>query len=336
MMEKVIVTGAAGYIGQVLCQRLREEGYYVIGVDKSSYRHASSMEFSSEHIDNCDQLLTDISTVPAFGPQIQTIFHLAATSVPIEMSVSHPLRYYDNNVGVTTALLNKLIWQKWKGNIVFASSAAVYTPSFVGINECTNEMAPPTHYGRSKLMCEQILDAATVNGIRTIAFRFFNVAGAYKHLGDSNPHVLTKMFGCVHKDPNFFTINGNDFRTEDGTAVRDYVHVLDVCNAMIAAARQMMVERMTGHYKARGFYDVYNLGSGDGTSLLDLKSMVEHVVQYKVAHRFGPRREADIDVLVADPSKFIREYDFVFKNSSLTNVVKTAWEHYALRRTRGS
>jgi UDP-glucose 4-epimerase len=325
-MEKVAVTGCAGYIGSILCQRLREEGYYVIGLERDCFNKP----------DNVDDVFHSLPmfTAAISAYKVNTVYHLAAKSVPIDESLKFPLRYYVSNPGLTADLLNRLQELKWEGNIVFASSASVYDDYELmkPVSE-DGPVCPSSHYGLSKLMCEQILNSATVNNIWTVAFRFFNVAGGYKHLSDKNQHVITKLCEAATKQTPFssslppFILNGIDYGTRDGTCVRDYVHVIDVCNAMIAAARNMeMTRNVNGHTWQQ--FRAYNLGTKKGVSLRELVKAFSIRTKKEITVIEGPRRVGDAPYLVADPSKFIREFDFVYKHSTLDNIITSAWERY--------
>lgn len=309
------VTGCAGYIGQVLCQRLTEEGYYVIGYDESQRLWTMHGTVQDRYF---PERFDDFISSP-----FSTIYHLAAKSVPISESMTHPMRYYENNTGFTAKLLNALVDEKWMGNIVFASTASVYGETDLPVGEDTL-LNPISHYGISKLMCEQILKAAAVNGIWTTAFRFFNVSGSCRNIGDKNDHILKLL--CQHaKEGSSFCVNGADFPTIDGTCVRDYVHVLDVANAMITAGAWMAQNRALVKNPT---FQIYNLGTKHGTSIFELIKAFNQVTGKKINHWIGYRRDGDPATLVADPSKFIRDYRFAYKHSDIETIIKSAWDQY--------
>jgi UDP-glucose 4-epimerase len=320
----VAVTGNAGYIGSVLCKLLLENNYYVMGFDRSIHRNDGV--FSADN--DIDNLIDKI----VYG-KIERIYHLAAKSVPISESVTNPLRYYDNNVGLTARFFNSLIDAGWKGHVVFASSAAVYPIVDEPVSEETG-LRPTTHYGKSKLMCEQILESAMANGIRTRAFRFFNVAGAYNDftnrvtLGDRNGHVLTKLCEAARSGTPF-KINGGDYPTRDGTCIRDYVHVVDVCRAMMAGMSDMEVAEEMRYSHPSSYFKAHNLGTGVGISLLELVKEFTEETDVEVSYEIGPRRAGDVPYLVANGEQFIREYDFTYKYA-ISDMISSAWNNYAL------
>lgn len=321
MRKTIVVTGYAGYIGQVLCKMLASEGYNVIGMDKNLTHHPSVQTITN----NLDGLYGWISWY-----KVDTIVHLAAKSVPIDESMTHPMRYYDNNVGLTSKMLNWLVDTGWKGNIVFASSASVYAYSDeqYAVTE-KSDRVPPSHYGMSKLICEQILKAATVNDIWSVAFRFFNVAGAYEGFGDENPHVLSALCKAA-KTGSKFVLNGVTHPTQDGTCVRDYVHVIDVCRAIVAAIVDLQIARSleAPKFQHDPKFTAYNLGTKTGTSILELIGMVKEVSGKSIDYVVRPARAGDPPFLVADPYKFIHDYGFQYTHSDIKTIVQSAWEYH--------
>lgn len=320
MKSKVVaVTGWAGYIGKVLTTLLVEQGYRVLGFDKKI--------LSMPGVDCYDDLKSFVHAIHHY--HIDTIFHLAAKSVPINESMTHPMRYYYSNPGLTAEMLNMLVDKDWKGNVIFASSASVYGYSNIPPMKETDHINPPSHYGVSKSMCEQIFQAAIVNDIHSVGFRFFNVAGAYKHCFDSNPHILTKLCEAALFSRDFIVF-GNDFNTPDGTCIRDYVHVLDVCEAMLVAARDLSVQKSleVKKFESDIKYSVYNLGTKRGTSINELITQFTEISGKKIKCYYAPRRAGDPPNLIADPSKFISDYNFTYKHSNIQTIIQSAWESF--------
>lgn len=320
MLGRVAITGCSGYIGSVLAHRLGERGYKVAGLERP-LRKSGPGPYILDYFTDPDKL-ADFMIVHSYS----TLFHLAAKSVPINESMTHPLRYYSANPGLTARLLDRLIERNWQGRVIFASSASVYGESSIKVSE-SDKLDPISHYGKSKLMCEQILEAASVQGIKTVAFRFFNVAGSDNGWGDMNGHILTSIFSALNSDKEF-VINGSDFYTFDGTCVRDYVHVNDICDAMISSAQRLEITADIGLRHAP--YSVYNLGSGMGYSNLEIARKVEEITGKTLKLKFGAHRPGDVSYLVSKNQKFIQDYDFQYKHSDINNIIKTAWEHYAI------
>lgn len=333
MHREALVTGAAGYIGSVLCKMLKEQGYYVIGVD---LEHAT--EAGSKYI---DVFIRNQFTAPEVLNRIgskTSVFHLAAESL-LGPSATRPIDYYLNNTSRSLKLIHRMAGV-YCHKLIFASTAAVYseqqkqttglfwpgqlTRMYKPVPE-TGILNPPNNYGMSKLMTEQMLDSiAPINYLDATSFRFFNVVGAYKDVGPSTktPHIISSLIRH-HNRGTTFSINGNDFKTRDGTCVRDYVNVKDVCRAMIHI--DMMPAKIGLHRK-------YNLGTGKGYTNLEVYRAFNDVVNPWFDKRstpdFGPRRIGDPAYLVADPEKFIKETGFKYNYSDcLELMINDAWRY---------
>lgn len=301
MKKTAIVTGAHGYIGSVLTKILNEEGWRVYGIDNEP-------KYTWDRYKYCDDVvLNDFTSLAAeylykYHPDA-TIFHLAANSL-LGPSATEPLRYFNNNTAKTLQLLTHL--QKSQ-RLIFASTAAVYAPSDIPVRE-DDKLEPPNNYGLSKLMTEQMLDkVCPVEGWKAVSFRFFNVIGAYGDQGQLpyTPHIINKLCqAALCCQP--FTINGTDFPTYDGTCVRDYVHVVDICRAMIHADEWLRGLDTPGHHS-------YNLGTCDGLSVLDIVNEFNDKIGLPLTVEEGPRRVGDPPLLIADPFKFTQTTGFEYK-----------------------
>lgn len=318
---RVIVTGHRGYIGSVMVRMLKDQGHYVIGVDNNYTHHP---------ID----LVTDLYMSASVGENevakmavdnnIEYIFHFAA-SASVSDSVSNPALYYWNNVGETTKFLGNLHKRNWHGKFIFSSTAAVYGDKYFHPIMEGYEKQPCNSYGHSKLMCEQaIQDICSVAGIDVVMFRYFNVAGAYSGAGDhiDSEHIIPKICHSVCSNTPF-VINGNDYDTRDGTCVRDYVHVVDVCRAHIHAAEWLSTIPEAGVH-------VFNLGSSQGFTN---KEIIDSFV-VPVEYTYGPRREGDPPKLIADNTKFINWTGFEYTHTNLKEILTSSWEWYNKCRTR--
>lgn len=306
----VLVTGSHGYIGSVLCKTLTEEGHIVVAVDNKPYlghdfRYLEAVynqSFDDDHI--IDVILNN---------KIETIFHLAASSL-LGPSATDPMQYYWNNTSKTVNFLHKLIKAGWRGHIIFSSTAAVYGDRGRIVTE-SDPLQPCNHYGHSKLMCEQAINTALIYGIKTTTFRYFNVSGAYDDKGQNagEPHIITRICNAAAgKAP--LIVYGEDYETTDGTCIRDYVHVRDVCRAQIHA----MDNKVEG---------IYNLGTQGGTSVLDIIDTFMRVNGVDFDYEFGPRRIGDPTYLVASPWKFM-DSGFVYQHSTTDEIVSSAWKYF--------
>jgi UDP-glucose 4-epimerase len=302
---KVLVTGACGYIGKVLCSMLIEQGHRVFACDNDL--HASDppnvirryrCSFDDDYIIREMQIYN-----------IDVVVHLAATST-IGPDATDPLLYHYNNTARTIAFLHKLKKFNWDGQIVFASTAAVYDYYDRPVHEA-DRLIPSSLYGRTKQECEKIFqhwDNKTI-------FRFFNVAGAYNGFGEEqgDTHLLSKICHSIINDQELIVF-GNDYPTRDNTCVRDYVHVADVCSAIILAAE----EEVQG---------TYNLGTERGLTVKEMIDQFEMHTGQRVFWKFGARREGDQPYLVANPNWFIRKTGFQYKYT-IRDIINSSWEHY--------
>lgn len=306
----VLVTGSHGYIGSVLCKTLTEAGHTVFACDIKPYLGG---DFEYLHTVYNRSFDDDAVLEAITNNKINTIFHLAASSL-LGPSAIDPLTYYYNNTARTINLLNRLRNRNWKGHIIFSSTAAVYGDQGKRVRE-HDPLQPCNHYGHSKLMCEQAINVAHMYGIKTTTFRYFNVSGAYDDRGQSagEPHIITRICNAAAgKAP--LTVYGKDYVTTDGTCIRDYVHVRDVCRAQMHA----MDNKVEG---------IYNLGTQDGSSVLNIINTFKDVNGVDFHYDVGPRRIGDPAYLVASPWKFM-DTGFEYEYSTTEEIVKSAWSYY--------
>jgi len=326
-MVKAVVTGAGGYIGSVLTKRLRSNWPFsnsstsIICVDDKPTKYCPRPA-----IRYADEWWTNSFDDPEFVQHIvkedvDVIYHLAASSL-LGPSATDPIQYYWNNTARTINLVKQLTELGWKGHIVFSSTAAVYGVTDAAVTE-TSLISPPNNYGASKLMCEQVLRKACMYGIDVTVFRYFNVSGADGDVGQDQdePHILTRICNAaagLNPEVNVF---GEDYPTPDGTCIRDYVHVMDICRAQIWAHD---MPRQTG-------FRVYNLGTKTGTSVKEIIDEFEAVTGIDIKRVSVGRREGDPPFLVADPTKFIDDTGFMYMYSDKNYIIKSAWEYFKER-----
>lgn len=316
MNSYVLVTGSEGYIGSILCKRLKEYGYFVVGVDSAKVTPHKYSDYFHNGCFTSPEVLTLIDK-----HHIKTVYHLAASSL-LGPSASNPGEYFENNTGNTARLVKNL----YNCNLIFASTAAVYKESNKPLVE-TDEKQSPNVYGRSKFMCEQIIDdVAPVNRISAVSFRFFNVIGAYDDLGQRSdqPHLLNQIMRSIHY-AEILKVFGNDYDTRDGYCIRDFVHVRDIVEAMIHAARSRECKKHFGIHQCNN--EKYNLGSGNGISVMEMIKMVHSVTKRHFFHRMEQRRIGDPSFLVADPSKFKNDYGFSY-NHSIVDAIESTMRYY--------
>ena len=300
----ILVTGGNGDIGSVITRRLMEKGHNPFVLDKVQSSFPRSF-----HGDLADvKFLDDIFK----SKKIDAVIHLAAY-IEIGESMKDPLKYYHNNYCNTVNLLNAMLKYNVK-NLIYASSAAVYgQPKSLPLSEASEKM-PVNHYGQTKLMVEELLRNCVKYGLNSVALRFFNASGSAYSLGEThNPetHFIPILLKAVlNKNP--IRINGNDFSTQDGTCVRDYVHVLDIADAHILALE-----------KLKPGFNVYNIGFGKGHSLLEVIETLKEISKREISVEFGPRREGDPAELVASIDKIKSELGWSPKHD-LKSILQSA------------
>ena len=296
--KTVLVTGGAGYIGSHTALELQERGYRVVALDNLSTGHRWAIR-ADEFIegDIRDTNLLD-KTLSRF--KFNAVVHFAAKSI-VSDSLLDPMDYYDNNVVGAQRLIQSTI-SAGVPKFIFSSTAAVYgEPSTLVISENT-EKSPINPYGQSKRMVELMLeDAFTGNQLNSISFRYFNAAGARPEAGLGERHlpethlIPNILLSCLDKNPGrALKVFGNDYPTEDGSCIRDYIHVKDLARAH-ADAVAFLDEDPNAH--------TINLGSGTGYSVLEIIRACEAVVGHKIDYDIADRRAGDPAILVADATK---------------------------------
>jgi UDP-arabinose 4-epimerase len=328
MTTRILITGGAGYIGSHTVKRLAAQGVETLVYDNLSRGHRDFVQWGKlvEGDIRNTALLTE--TLQSYQPDV--ILHFAAFAYVGE-SVGDPGLYYDNNVGGTLSLLQAMKNAGTKHLVVSSTCATYGQPDQMPITETTTQR-PLNPYGHSKLMMEQIAwDFARAHDLTIVALRYFNAAGCdpdgdigERH--DPEPHLIPRLFMAQDKEIDALEIMGDDYPTPDGTCIRDYIHVNDLADAHIKAAHYLI---------AGGKSDVFNLGTGVGASVKDIIDATEKVTGRKVPHRIGPRRAGDPAILIADPSKAAQILGWQAIQSSLPEILSSAWGwHKSERQNR--
>ncbi len=319
---KILVNGGAGYIGSHMTKLLLDRGDEVVVADSLENGH-------KEAVDARATLLTGNLLDKAFVESIfrehhfDGVIHFAAY-IQAGESMSDPHKYFENNVLATLHVVDQLRKHDMN-NFIFSSTAAVYgNPEQIPIPEI-HPKKPVNTYGESKLMVEKILSwYKELKDLHYVALRYFNASGASLDgsLGERhNPesHIIPKAIEAALKETEF-KLFGDDYKTPDGTCVRDYIHVLDLCNAHILALEKLQKDG-GGH--------IYNVGTGKGYSNKEVIDMVKKVSGKDFPVAVMPRRPGDPDELVADASKIKGELGFSPQYSDLETIVKTAWQWHS-------
>jgi len=314
-LKKILVTGGAGYIGSVITETLQAKGMHPVVLDNLSQGHLEALAPGT------DIVVADLQDRHALEEvfaknAIEAVIHMAAVSV-VNDSVRQPLKYYLQNVG---GLINLLLAMRGAGvnTIVFSSTASVYgIPDQVPITEKAAHR-PINPYGWSKLMCEQILaDASAAHGVKWVALRYFNVAGATARCGEwhtPETHLIPRIFEVVEGKRTHVEIFGTNYDTADGTCIRDYVHVLDLADAHILA--------LGAAAKSGG---VFNLGTSSGHSVREVLQCAEKTTGRKIAAVEQPPRLGDPARLVASFERMSAEVGWNPKRS-LDDIMRSAWD----------
>ena len=316
--RNVLVTGGAGYVGSHACKALATHGYQPVVYDNLVYGHELAVRWGPlEQGDVGDRDRLD-AVIERYRPS--AVMHFAAFAYVGE-SVTDPGKYYRNNVAGTLTLLEAMR-DHGIGKLVFSSSCATYgIPETVPIPE-TNPQRPINPYGVSKLMVEMMLrDFDAAHGLRSMALRYFNAAGAdpdaeIGELHDPETHLIPLALDSAAGRGPALTIFGEDYDTPDRTCIRDYIHVTDLAEAHVLALAAL--ERTDAS-------NAYNLGTGRGHSVREVIESVERVTGRKVPHSVGPRRPGDPPSLVSAAGRSASELGWKPAMSDLDTIVSTAW-----------
>ncbi len=321
----VLVTGGAGYIGSHTAKALARAGHQPVVLDDLSTGHAHNVRWGPF----VDAQLSDSATLRDVLRyyQIEAVVHFAAKALVAE-SVAYPLAYFQNNVGGTITLLESML-SVGVSRIVFSSSCATYgVPKQISIPEDHSQI-PVNPYGESKLVAEKMLEwMGKTAQLRWVALRYFNAAGADPEgeLGeehDPETHLIPSAIDAALGRRDCLEICGVDYPTPDGTAVRDYIHVMDLAAAHVSAL---------GYLAADQESLALNLGTGQGTSVREVVAMVEKVSGRKILTRYAARRSGDPATLVAKSGLAARVLHWKPSWSGLEMIVETAWRWHSAGR----
>lgn len=333
--NRVLVTGATGYIGSHTIVELVQAGFDVVGTDNfynsdrsvlDGIRNILGREIPFVEADCSDK--ADFARVFQAYPDIAGAIHFAAYKAVGE-SVEKPVPYYRNNLFSLVNLM-ELMQEQGDASIVFSSSATVYgqpAPEHLPVKETAPVQPATSPYGRTKQMAEEMLrDAAAADSrLRVTALRYFNPIGAHPSalIGELPrgvpqnlvPYIVQTASG-LRKELSIF---GNDYHTPDGTCIRDYIYVCDLARAHVAAVRRMFGKC------AENRFEVFNLGTGRGLSVLELVNAFMEVTGVQVPYRFAPRRAGDIEQVWADPS-LANEVLGWKADTPIADVLASAWK----------
>lgn len=330
-MAKILVTGGLGYIGSHTVVELVNAGYDPVIVDDLSNSKRKMLGQLSKIIgfkpafykfDLCNE--KKLFEFNKHEPAIAGVIHFAAFKAVGE-SVREPLKYYRNNL---TSLLNLLnVYRGRLINFVFSSSCTVYgQPDELPVTEGVPFKPAESPYGNTKQIAEEILKDAVISGDakRVISLRYFNPVGAHESalIGELPigvpqnlvPFITQTAIGKREK----ITVFGNDYHTKDGSCIRDYIHVVDLAKAHVAALKLMANDTFTG-------YDAFNLGTGRGNTVLEIIFAFERATGIKLNYEIGPRRKGDIEQIWGDVTKSAKELHWGAE-LGIDTMMSSAWE----------
>ncbi|MFK8059673.1 MAG: UDP-glucose 4-epimerase GalE [Polaribacter sp.] len=332
MKNKILVTGGCGYIGSHTVVKLIENNFEVTILDDLSNSQKSVVDSIKEitgtkpYFLKCDlKNLKHLENILKYHKGFDAIIHFAAHKAVGE-SVQHPLKYYQNNL---TGLINLLVCAKKHNinNLIFSSSATVYgNPESLPISEKNKTQRPFSPYGNSKKIAEEIIEdfTNTSKGFSAISLRYFNPIGAHKSgligelpTGIPNnlmPYITQTAIGLREK----LMVYGNDYSTKDGTPIRDYIHVEDLANAHVKALSRLLNKNQETSF------EIMNLGTGNGFSVLEVIKTFEEVTQQKLKYEITNRRSGDVPKLYAD-AKLAEEKLNWKAVKTLDEMIKSSW-----------
>lgn len=315
---RVLVVGGAGYIGSHIVRQLIKAKHDVIILDDLSTgfsRLVQGDQFVKGKLGDSDLLNSLFKK-----ERIDAVMHFAAFS-QVGESMRHPLRYYRNNLSETVNLIDAMV-DNGVNRFVFSSTAAVYgEPQEIPITE-THLCLPTNPYGNTKLAVERLLsDCDTAHGLKFIALRYFNAAGAddsgeIGEMHDPETHLIPNLFRAALGQIDHIQLFGTDYPTQDGTCIRDYVHVNDLAQAHLLALDALLAGSKS---------NVYNLGNNNGFSVLEVIEKTQTVIGKPIPVKEAPRRQGDPAVLVASAEKIKNELGWQPTYESLETIIDTAW-----------
>jgi UDP-glucose 4-epimerase len=314
----ILVTGGAGYIGSVMVEQLVEAGERVVVLDDLSRGHRGALD---ETVPFYEGRTGDRELVARLcrEQEVEACIHFAAFAYVGE-SVTDPKLYFERNVSDGVALLDSLLAAGVR-RFVFSSTCATYgEPVRVPIDE-NHPQAPTNPYGWSKLFIEKILESyERAYNLKFVALRYFNASGATRRRGEDHypeSHLIPNvLFAALGRLPQV-SVFGGDYPTPDGTPIRDYIHIADLCSAHTLALE---------HLRRGARSDFINLGNGQGYSVMEVIETARRVTGREIKTRMEPRRAGDPSRLVADASKAREVLGWRTQYPDLETIIRTAWD----------
>jgi UDP-glucose-4-epimerase GalE len=315
---KVLVAGGAGYIGSHTVKELLREGYEVVVFDNFS-TGKKELLVGGELVEG-DLMDKDSIKETIRSKGIGAVLHFASL-IQVGESYTNPLKYYTHNLTSSLNLLDAVLEAKVNA-FIFSSSAAVYgIPLHIPIPE-NHPLNPVNPYGQTKVFVEKILeDYERAYGLKFISLRYFNAAGAdpdglLGEMHEPETHLIPNILLFLLGKKKGVDVYGTDFPTEDGTAIRDYIHVTDLAKAHVLALQRLLESSRS---------EFINLGANKGYSVLEVIKKTEKVTRHKVPYKERPRRKGDVPVLLASREKAKKILGWELSHSDIETIIETAW-----------
>jgi UDP-glucose 4-epimerase len=324
-MNKILVTGGAGYIGSHTLVELSQNGFTPIVVDNLSNTSIENLKGAEKIIDkkipfykiDCTNE-SEFKKVFETEENIKGVIHFAAFK-SVEESVREPEKYFNNNIGSLEVLL-KLMKDFGINNIIFSSSCTVYgSPDVLPVNESAPFKKAESPYGESKQLCEKLLNKVDLN---SVSLRYFNPIGSHESglIGDCSSDKASNLVPIITETAigirEQITVFGDDYNTPDGTCLRDYIHVVDLANAHVKALNYVI---------SNGNKSVFNIGTGKGVSVLEAIRIFEEVNELQINFKIGPRRAGDVEQIYSDNTLSTNLLKWKSK-LSLEDAMRSAWK----------
>ena len=319
-MKNILITGGAGYIGSHVTNLLIDQGCNVTIVDSLITGNKTLLNPKAKFI-NCDIADTKNILKILINNKFDIVMHFAGL-IRVDESVKEPERYNEFNFEKAKIFLN-ICFENGLKKIIFSSTASVYgNPIKNNVSE-SDDLNPLNPYAETKLKLENyIINKSKSDDISYIILRYFNVAGADQKLRSGliskySTHLIKIASEVAVGKRDEIIINGNDYATKDGTAVRDYIHVSDLADIHLVSAKHLIDKNKS---------NIFNCGYGNGYSVKEVIDTYDKILNKKIKSKIGPRRPGDSKMVVADPSKFKKTLNWKPKFNNLEYILKTAYE----------
>jgi UDP-glucose 4-epimerase len=320
LKRKILITGGAGFIGSVISSYLLDNEYEVVVIDDLSTGNKIALDERTTFFQGS---ILDKSSLTTALAGVDAVIHCAAKSI-VEESVSKPELYEQVNYQGTKVLLDVML-QTGVNKIIFSSTAAVYGDTKTQPISESAKLFALNPYGESKIKCEEEIERKVTEGLAAITFRYFNVAGSYKNnLGkvffenhENESHLIPKILNKLNKDDKEVTVDiyGDKWQTQDGSCIRDYLHVKDLAHTHLFALNKL----------TKGEHKIINLGSGKGYSVFEVINQIDRSIGVKLNRNICPARLGDPAVLLADIS-MAKEILGWQPKSGLAEIIADSWQ----------